>query len=210
MTVPHAHFGLNAGTQGISRDFVDSLTPACFHLSSTARCVRLMSTPETKTATAEAADTEPQLRDLLSFSAGGITFGVFADAVEGTAESRRPAPLPFAPAAVLGVVSIRGRMLTTLDPVGLVTGEPLNWPLDLPHVIALRGDEQLGLAAENLGETITIATADVQPAGPTSADQNSSVIEGISRHAGHEITILNVENLFAAAVQRRERRRRRF
>ena len=169
-----------------------------------------MSTPETKAATPEVEDTEPQLRDLLTFSAGKLTFGVFADAVEGTAEAKRPAPLPFAPAAVLGVVSVRGRMLTALDPVGLVTGEPLNWTAGLPRVIALRGDEQLALAAEHLGETITIATADIEPVGPAPADQNSHVIEGISRHAGHEITILNVENLFAAAVHRRERRRRRF
>ncbi len=156
------------------------------------------------------ADAEPQLRDLLSFSAGGYTFGIFADEVEGTAEAKRPAPLPFAPAAVLGVVSVRGRMLTALDPVALANGEPLDWPAELPFIIALRGDEQLALAATGLGETITIAMADIEPPLLAATDENHDVIEGISRHAGHEITILRIEHLFAAAVQRRERRRRRF
>jgi purine-binding chemotaxis protein CheW len=169
-----------------------------------------MSASEAKTESVEPANAEPQLRDLLSFSAGDRTFGVFADEVETTAESKRPAPLPFAPATVLGVVSVRGRMLTTLDPVGLVTGQTLNWPAELPRVIALAGDEQLALAAEAIGETITIATADIEVPNGGTAEQSSRVIEGISRHAGQEITILRVQNLFAAAVQRRERRRRRL
>lgn len=163
-----------------------------------------------QTGIIEPAGAEPQLRDLLSFSAGNYTFGVFADEVEGTAEAKRPAPLPFAPAAVLGVVSVRGRMLTALDPMALVSGEPLTWPAELPQVIALRGEEQLALAASALGETITIATADIEPPLLAATGENHQVIEGISRHAGHEITILRVAHLFAAAVQRRERRRRRF
>lgn len=210
MTVSHADFCLNAEHRRVLAGISLTALPLHVFIEAAPRGVPLMSTPETKTATAEAEDTEPQLRDLLTFSAGNLTFGVFADAVEGTAEAKRPAPLPFAPAAVLGVVSVRGRMLTALDPVGLVSGEPLHWPAELPRVVALRGDEQLALAAEHPGETITIATADIEPHRPTSGDQNSSVIEGISRHAGHEITILSVENLFAAAVHRRERRRRRF
>lgn len=163
-----------------------------------------------QTGIVEPADAEPLLRDLLSFTAGDYTFGIFADQVEGTAEAKRPAPLPFAPAAVLGVVSVRGRMLTALDPSALANGEPLGWPAELPHVIALRGDEQLAVAATALGETITIAVADIEPPFLATDDENHRVIEGISRHAGHEISILSVEHLFAAAVRRRERRRRRF
>jgi purine-binding chemotaxis protein CheW len=209
MTVPHTVFRLNSTPSSIA---VISLTALHLHvfIEAAPHGVRLMSPPETKTTTAEPPDIQPQLRDLLSFSVGSYTFGVFADEVEGTVEAKRPAPLPFAPAAVLGVVSVRGRMLTTLDPVGLIAGEPVVWPEHLPHVIAMRGDEQLALAAEHLGETITIATADVEPTEPAPGSQNSCVIEGISRHAGHEIIILKCESLFAAAVQRRERRRRRF
>lgn len=170
-----------------------------------------MSPQEMPSAMIGSDDGEPQLRDLLSFSAGDYTFGIFADEVEGTAEAKRPAPLPFAPAAVLGVVSVRGRMLTVLDPVALIGGDPLSWSAELPHVIALRGDEQLALAAHALEDTITIAIADIEPPLLVAAPgENQHVIEGISRHAGHEITLLNVERLFAAAVQRRERRRRRF
>ena len=167
-----------------------------------------MSTAEPESQVTPPFADEPQLRDLFSFSAGDATFAVFAEDVEATAERSRPAKLPHAPPAVLGIVSVRGRMVTTLDPLALANGLGGDWPTDLPCVIALRGDEQLALAADSLSETITIASADIEPNLET-GDSNQAIL-GIARHGGQEITVLNTANLFSAAVRRRERRRRRF
>ena len=157
----------------------------------------------------EVAD-EPQLHDLVPFVAGNTVFAVFADQVDGTAEARILAPLPNAPPAVLGVVCMRGHMLTVLDPIAVLTGERLGWPASLPSVIALRGDEQLALAVQSCRDTITIAAEDIQPTSQTKNDGFESAVLGIARYAGEEITVLRVDKLFAAAVRRKERRRRRI
>jgi chemotaxis signal transduction protein len=153
---------------------------------------------------------DPILHDIVPFVAGEKIFAVFADQVDGTAEARVPAALPNAPPAVLGVVCMRGRMLTVLDPVAVLTGEALEWPAGLPSVIALLGDEQLALAAHGCRDTITIAAEDIQPLNRSNDDGIESAVLGMARYAGEEITILKVDNLFAAAVRRKERRRRRF
>ena len=152
---------------------------------------------------------EPILHDLVPFVAGEKIFAVFAVQVDGTAEARVPAALPNAPPGVLGVVCMRGRMLTVLDPIAVLTGETFGWPANLPAVIALRGDEQLALAAQSCRDTITIAAEDIQPSSQANDGVESAVL-GIARYAGEEITVLRVDNLFAAAVRRKERRRRRF
>jgi chemotaxis signal transduction protein len=152
---------------------------------------------------------KPRLRDLFSFVAGGRIFAVLAEEVEGTADAKYAALLPHAPPAVVGVLCVRGRMLTTLDPIALVTGRRLEWPPVIPSVVALRGDEQLALAAERFGGTITVAEADIE-APAEDGDRNHPAIIGISRHGGEEISILGVSHLFAAAFQRKERRRRRY
>ena len=153
---------------------------------------------------------DAQLRDLVPFVAGNRTFAVFAEHVEGTAEAKMPAALPRAPAAVLGIVCARGRILTVLDPLALVSGEAHDWPKSLPCVIALRGDEQLALAAEESRDAITIAAVDIQRSTKSEDDGLATVILGIARYGGEEITVLNVDQLFTAAVRRKERRRRRF
>ena len=154
---------------------------------------------------------DPQLHDLVPFVAGDRVFAVFAHQVESTAESKSPAPLPHAPPAVLGVVCVRGRMLTVMDPAALLTGEKAEWPESLPSIIALSGDEQLALAASERRDTITIASTDIQAISDADEENDShQVALGVARYAGEEITVLNVENLFAAAMRRKERRRRRF
>ncbi len=153
---------------------------------------------------------DPQLRDLVPFVVGDKIFAVFADQVDGTAEAKVPVPLPNAPPAVLGVICVRGRMLTVIDPIAVLTGETFGWPESLPFVIALRGDEQLALATESCRDTITIAASDIQPSPLTNDDGFESAALGMTVHGGEEITVLSVGNLFAAAVRRKERRRRRL
>ena len=166
--------------------------------------------PDENAAVVGEVAADPQLRDLVPFVAGDKLFAVFADQVEGTAEVKMPAALPNAPAAVLGVVCMRGHMLTVLDPIAILNGEAFEWPASLPSVIALRGDEQLALAAQSCRDTITIAAEDIQPSSQIDEDGTETAVLGIARYAGEEITILRVDRLFAAAVRRKERRRRRI
>ena len=131
-------------------------------------------------------------RSLLLLRAGGRLFAVYAEEAEGVAEVSEPVPLPHAPAAVLGVVCVRGRMYTLLDPPALVAGNGAhtNAPAD-PRAepprfaVALRGDEQLALAADEVE-------------GPLELDA-----DGASPH------IHDPARLFDAAMRGTERRRRR-
>jgi chemotaxis signal transduction protein len=152
----------------------------------------------------------PELHDLVPFIAGNQLFAVFADQIDGTAEAKVPVALPNAPPAVLGVVCLRGRMLTVLDPVAILTGEAFHWPVTLPHVLGLCGDEQLALAAQSYRDTITIAASDIEPLTRSHDDGFESAALGVARYASEEITVLRMDNLFAAALRRKERRRRRF
>lgn len=156
-----------------------------------------------------AADETPQLHDLLPFTIGDQTFAVFTNQIETTAEARPVTPLPRAPAAVVGVVYVRGHMITVLDTVAILNDSVTRWPDTLPFVLVLRGNEQLGLVAESCGEAVTISAEDIEPAAP--ADESiSAPTLGTVTYAGEAMVILDATRLFRCAVQRRERRRRRF
>jgi chemotaxis signal transduction protein len=147
---------------------------------------------------------EQSARTLRTFSSGANRFAVYADEVMSIVDWREPAALPYAPAAVLGVVSIQGRMLTVLDLLQL-----LEQPRLAPgpsHILALRGDEQLALAIDAPGEAIVDGGGDHE-ADPAA---NSNLISRVVQYNGDEVSVLNVKELFATAIQGRERRRRRF
>src|SRR6476620_6958689 len=136
---------------------------------------------------------EEQPRTLQLFSLGEAQFAVFADEVMAIAKWREPAALPHAPAAVLGIVSIHGRMLTVLDLSQLLESPQR---ADRPtHILALNGDEQLALAIDAPGETFAIAAADSEE------DPASGKLVSVINRNGAEIKLLNVRELFPTAIQ---------
>ena len=124
---------------------------------------------------------------LLSFRVGSRLFGVDESRVATVANWRQPTPLPHAPPAVMGIVSLQGRMLTVLD-LRRLTGGESTVNTTPQQVIALRGDEQLALAVDSVEGSIE-----------SPGDSKSSQIE-----------VVNVSALFSFAIQGRERRQRRF
>jgi len=150
-------------------------------------------------------------RKLQLLRAGSSQFGIFAEQISEIVEWQEPAPLPHAPNSVLGVVNIQGRMLTVLDLAMLASGEGLDeTPREfLRHLIALRGDEQLALAIEALGEVVKLTPSESITGSITDEIVTTPVL-GVLQREGAEIRILNPEGLFPAAIQGRQRRQRRF
>ncbi len=153
-------------------------------------------------------------RKLQLLQTGASQFGIFTDEIATIVAWREPTPLPRAPKSVLGVVSIEGRMLTVLDLAMLAGGEAAsnNAARDIPaHLIALRGDEQLALAVDAVGETIQLAATDLADFADSPAKETAgALVLAVMQHNGADVNILNLKELFPTAIQGRERRRRRF
>lgn len=148
--------------------------------------------------------TEQPTRTLQIFSSGANHFAVLTDEVMTIAAWREPSALPHAPAAVLGVVSIQGRMLTVLDLSQLLEQPRLSQGPS--HILALRGDEQLALAIDGSGAIIDYVDQEFEG----TPEPGGKLISRVINYNGDEVSILNVKELFATAIQGRERRRRRF
>src|SRR6185436_5808735 len=89
---------------------------------------------------------------LQSFTRGQNRFGIAASEIVAIVDWETPTPLPHAPQTVMGVTGVHGRMLTVLDVARFSErGETSPSSIELPRkIIALRGDEQLALAADNV------------------------------------------------------------
>jgi purine-binding chemotaxis protein CheW len=136
------------------------------------------------------------------FRRGSAHFALPIAEIAGIADWRPPTPLPQAPPAVLGVVSVGGRMLTVLDPAILLENPTAG---SSPHnfIVALRGDEQLALLVDETGETLPAEIV-------SQSDAPNGALLGVIRHQESMIGVLDLTKLFALAIRGRERRQRRF
>lgn len=131
-------------------------------------------------------------------SVGPLNFGVPAEEIESIVDWRSPAPLPNAPAAILGVVCVHSRMLTVIAVSTLLGAEAIRYL----KIVSLLGDEQIALAVEQVGELIEVKN-ELEPGHDT-----LTLGEIVSN--GQSIPILNSKQLFPTAMRGRERRKRQF
>jgi serine/threonine protein kinase/chemotaxis signal transduction protein len=145
--------------------------------------------------------------ELMVAHAGAWRIAVLADEADGVLTGRTPVPLPHAPRAVLGVVNMRGRMLTVIDPLVLLDEERASETHAPPSfIIALRGDEQLALAVNHVEGAIGIYMDEIEP---SAQGLDPNVIRGLIRGDNGQITMLDTRELFDAATHGAERRRQR-
>lgn len=146
-------------------------------------------------------------RNLMVARAGSRRIGIPADEALDVTPWCAPTPLPHAPYAVLGVISMRGRMLTVLDAAALLGDEGAAGD-DAPHafIIALRGDEQLGLAVTSVEGAIGIDPAEI---APHEENGGQGAVLGTVQGEHGSIAVLDAGELFEAALRGGERRRQR-
>ncbi|MGB7925705.1 MAG: chemotaxis protein CheW [Pyrinomonadaceae bacterium] len=155
---------------------------------------------------AAASAQQRERREMLVVRSGARLLGVFADEAGSVTKWIEPTPLPRAPAAVLGVVSIRGGMLTLLDPLALLGERKADVPLTPAFIVALRGDEQLALAVDRVERIIEIFTDEVEPLARSDA---ASLLRGLVGRERELIAVLDLKELFSNATRGNERRRQR-
>jgi purine-binding chemotaxis protein CheW len=128
--------------------------------------------------------------EYLAFGLAGETYAV---PIAQLAEILRPPPItevPRAPSVVLGVVSVRGKLVTVMDLRRRLRLDEA--PMDRRARILLvdsGGGEQIGLLVDEVQQVWRLATEEIEPASVLGGDQ-AVHIAGIGRPAGVEGTML--------------------
>jgi len=102
------------------------------------------------------------------FRVGEQCLAVAADAVAEVLAARPPTPVPLAPAGVLGLVHLRGRIVPILDPaIRLGLPAAADRPAAAHLVLRAADDSWCGLAVDEVLDVIDIPPAAVEhPAAP--------------------------------------------
>ena len=91
-------------------------------------------------------------------------------------------------------------MLTVLDAHALLGETSAVKP---GKVVALRGDEQIGLAVDRTGDLVDVDEM-------KSPNETNTLITGVIEKNDQSVLVLDAQQLFATAMRGRERRRRNF
>jgi chemotaxis signal transduction protein len=160
--------------------------------------------PRTLGFAAETED-ERERRDLILMRLrSGRAVAVFADEAETVVARPRATPLPGAPAAICGVVSVRGRMYTLVDLDQLFEEMKQEKAARRAHteqieddsmVVALRGDEQLALSVARVERIVAVPTDSL-----VKLARHAPFLRGVTEHDKRLIMVLDPAKIFASAA----------
>jgi len=141
---------------------------------------------------------------LLTFQAGGQTYGLDVRNVIQVASYPTCTPLPHAPAYVAGLITWRGCTVPVIDISALLEGTPSR-PLLSTRLLVINypqpdgSSQPLGLLVEKAVETVEPDETRCEPQKVTVPD--APYLNGTAEHDGRLVQRLAVEELLPASVR---------
>ncbi len=123
-------------------------------------------------------------------------FGVELTGVQEFCDIVQPSSIPCCPPHILGIMNLRGDLLTLIDP---------RTALNLPHatrdlaiaVIARLGEQVMGIAVDAVPDVISLRLKELQAAPLALREQCGAEIIGIAPYGGRMMTVLDLPALLA-------------
>ena len=135
--------------------------------------------------------------DLLVFRVGGELFAASLAAVEEALELPQLSAIPEMSRSMLGVVTLRGRMLPAYSPA-----RPLGVVLEREDAAALvlrAGERRIALAVDDVDDVFALDLATLQPAPAVGSDRDALLV-GVARRGTDLVAVLDAEALVTACL----------
>jgi purine-binding chemotaxis protein CheW len=128
----------------------------------------------------------------LGFHLGAEVYGLPLDRLREVARVSHLRRVPGAPAAVAGLVNLRGEILCALD-MRAILGLPPDTVTDTPFLIALRGvGDPIGLIVDSIADIYAIAASDIDTLPATWPAERAACFTGTARVPAGLIGLLDL------------------
>jgi purine-binding chemotaxis protein CheW len=138
------------------------------------------------------------LIQLISVDVRGQSWGIPISAVREVLSAQSITPVPLAPPAVVGVLNLRGRIVTLLDlrvPLGL---EPTAEPARAMQVVVEHEGELYSLIIDAVGESLSLDGGELEAPPKTMDCRWRDLTQGIVKNGDQLLLILSLDRLVQA------------
>lgn len=144
------------------------------------------------------ADGERATGSWLGFELAGQDYAVPLGEVREIIRPDTTTPVPGAPAGVLGIISLRGSIITVLDGCRRLGLDAGNSGADQRLVIFQGAEENVAVRIDALRDVLDLDTAQLMPPPPSPTVRNNDPVLGVLRRGDGFITLLDAGKLCRA------------
>jgi len=139
----------------------------------------------------------------VTFSLGEEKYGINVMQVQEVLRVSEIAPVPGAPSYVLGIINLRGNVVTVIDTrnrFGLMSKDQD----DATRIVIIETDEHIiGIMVDSVAEVVDLRASDIETAPNVGNDESSKYIQGVTSR-DNELLILVDLNKFLSDEENEE------
>ncbi|HEC18802.1 MAG TPA: chemotaxis protein CheW [Gammaproteobacteria bacterium] len=107
------------------------------------------------------------------------------------------APVPGAPSYVLGIINLRGNVVTVIDTRSRF-GLPSAETDDSSRIVIIESEEQVvGILVDSVAEVVDLNSADMESAPNVGTEESAKFIQGVASHDGELLILVDLNKLLS-------------
>lgn len=133
-------------------------------------------------------------RQLCTFWLGDLYLGIEVERIQEVLRSHRVTPVPLAPAAISGLINLRGQIVTAIDlrhRFGIVTGDRPEHPM---HLILRSESGSLSFVVDRVGDVVEVHDEDHEDPPDTLKGEARHLIRGAYKLEDRLMLIIDTEH----------------
>ncbi len=123
------------------------------------------------------------------------TYGINVMQVREVLRYTEIAPVPGAPDYVLGIINLRGNVVTVIDTrsrFGLIEGELT----DNTRIIVIESERQvIGILVDSVAEVVYLRSSEIDTTPSVGTDESTKFIQGVSNRDGNLLILVDLNKL---------------
>lgn len=135
--------------------------------------------------------------ELLTFVIAGEQYAVSIDHIVEIVTPRPATHIPNADRSIVGIMSLRGTIVTVVDVRQKLGHPPGPGSSDTRTIVAERNGETLGFEVDRVLRVLKVGTTAIEPHPVVHASEQSEAIRGVFRHANALTILLDLDKLLA-------------
>ncbi len=132
---------------------------------------------------------------LVTFRLAEETYGINVMHVQEVLRITEIAPVPGAPAYVLGIINLRGNVVTVIDTRSRF-GLPSTETDDSSRIVIIEADKQVvGILVDSVAEVVELNQSEVDSAPNVGNEESSRYIQGVANREDNLLIVVDLNKL---------------
>ncbi|GAA0370384.1 chemotaxis protein CheW [Bowmanella denitrificans] len=131
----------------------------------------------------------------VTFRLGDETYGINVMQVQEVLRYTEIAPVPGAPDYVLGIINLRGNVVTVIDTRARF-GLDANEVSDNTRIVIIESDQQVvGILVDSVAEVVYLKSSEIDSAPNVGTEESAKFIQGVSNRDGELLILVDLNKL---------------